>query len=286
MKITLIILIIFTLFQSSSQNLVPNPSFEDYSSCNFGMGSLDSCLSWFQIKPSPDYYNSCIQSTYPNSPDIPFNNGGFQQSRTGNGMIGLFASERIYGGDSREYAHVQLTEPLVSAQNYYVQFYVNLSNNSHYAVKTLGAYLDDSIPLFCSSCWVQSRFVATPQILHNGSGAITDTVNWIRVSGWYQSPFGGEKYLTIGNFNTDSLSYIQNLLSNNEGRSYYYIEDVCISHDSLDCTDNVGIVELTKLNKKLIKIIDTFGRETDEKPFTLLIYIYNDGTTKKLYRIE
>ena len=28
------------------------------------------------------------------------------------------------------------------------------------------------------------------------------------------------------------------------------------------------------------------GRETEDKPNTMLIYIYSDGTTEKVYRIE
>ncbi len=39
-------------------------------------------------------------------------------------------------------------------------------------------------------------------------------------------------------------------------------------------------------SKSLIKIVDTIGRETEDKPNTLLIYVYSDGTTKKVYRVK
>lgn len=48
----------------------------------------------------------------------------------------------------------------------------------------------------------------------------------------------------------------------------------------------LGVEELNNNQRELIKIIDVSGRETKEKPNTLLIYIYSDGTTEKVYRVE
>ena len=47
----------------------------------------------------------------------------------------------------------------------------------------------------------------------------------------------------------------------------------------------VSIDELRE-NKDLIKIIDITGRETNAQSNTLLYYIYEDGTAKKVYQIE
>ncbi len=41
-----------------------------------------------------------------------------------------------------------------------------------------------------------------------------------------------------------------------------------------------------EFEKELIKIVDLMGRETEDKPNTLLIYIYSDGTTEKVFRVE
>ena len=49
---------------------------------------------------------------------------------------------------------------------------------------------------------------------------------------------------------------------------------------------NLGIDEVFNTTKELIKIVDLMGRETEDKPNTMLIYIYSDGTTEKVYRIE
>ncbi len=49
----------------------------------------------------------------------------------------------------------------------------------------------------------------------------------------------------------------------------------------------LGINEFTNTSKKSIaRIVDLMGRETDNKSNTLLIYIYSDGTTEKVFRLE
>lgn len=48
----------------------------------------------------------------------------------------------------------------------------------------------------------------------------------------------------------------------------------------------VGVEEHAKEPKELIKTVDLIGRETEDKPNTVLIYIYSDGTTEKVFRVE
>lgn len=39
-------------------------------------------------------------------------------------------------------------------------------------------------------------------------------------------------------------------------------------------------------NKKLVKVVDLLGRETEIKSNTTLIYVYNDGTMEKVFKVE
>jgi hypothetical protein len=48
----------------------------------------------------------------------------------------------------------------------------------------------------------------------------------------------------------------------------------------------LGINALTTAQKQLIRIVDTMGRETKDRTNTLLIYVYSDGTTEKVFRAE
>jgi len=52
------------------------------------------------------------------------------------------------------------------------------------------------------------------------------------------------------------------------------------------CSSIVGIEELVEAPKELIKITDLMGRETEYKPNTVLIYVYSDGTTEKIFKVE
>tara|TARA_S200002703_G_scaffold143431_1_gene136477 strand:- start:199 stop:873 length:675 start_codon:yes stop_codon:yes gene_type:complete len=48
---------------------------------------------------------------------------------------------------------------------------------------------------------------------------------------------------------------------------------------------SIGITELTTSNN-LIQILDMMGRETSFKPNTPLIYVYDDGTTEKVFSVD
>jgi hypothetical protein len=53
-----------------------------------------------------------------------------------------------------------------------------------------------------------------------------------------------------------------------------------------DCSSSTtGINQLTT-SKNLIKILDMMGRETSFKPNTPLIYVYDDGSIEKVFRVE
>ncbi|MFT4661476.1 MAG: polyhydroxybutyrate depolymerase [Patiriisocius sp.] len=53
------------------------------------------------------------------------------------------------------------------------------------------------------------------------------------------------------------------------------------------CSQSTGVTELiTNETKILISIVDLIGRETEFKPNTPLIYIYNDGTRERIMKIE
>lgn len=57
------------------------------------------------------------------------------------------------------------------------------------------------------------------------------------------------------------------------------------SYDNLNFIScEASLDDVSKNHPKVEKIIDTMGRETEDKPNTLLIYVYSDGTTKKVYR--
>lgn len=49
---------------------------------------------------------------------------------------------------------------------------------------------------------------------------------------------------------------------------------------------NVGLDELSTYDKKLVKTYDLMGRETNDRSNSLLIHRYEDGTARKVFRVE
>ena len=48
----------------------------------------------------------------------------------------------------------------------------------------------------------------------------------------------------------------------------------------------IGINELSNSPKQLLKIVDLMGRETPYKPNTVLIYVFDDGSTERVFKME
>lgn len=48
----------------------------------------------------------------------------------------------------------------------------------------------------------------------------------------------------------------------------------------------LNVPEFSQIKKTLVRIVDILGRPAENKPNTLLICIYNDGTTEKIFRIK
>jgi len=228
----------FVLLNTKAQNLVSNPSFEDTISCPTSTSQLNKCLNWINpTQASPDYFNSCSTANG-GVAHIPDNGFGFQYAHAGNGYAGFYTGGPGNGANNREYVQTALTTTLIAGKEYYVSFNVNLSNMARYAISKMGAYLSVIAPTRNDTKVINY----TPQI-KNSSGFITDTINWIQVSGYYSAQ-GGEQYLTIGNFYDDS---VMDTLYINHGiygfsAGYYYIDDVSV----IDST--MGISEIYKEN--------------------------------------
>jgi hypothetical protein len=60
----------------------------------------------------------------------------------------------------------------------------------------------------------------------------------------------------------------------------------CVDTSQCEYVCTYGLEELFLKDVELIAIVDLMGRETEDKPNTLLIYIFSDGTKKKVFRIE
>ena len=222
---------------TSSANLVFNPSFEDHIECPRKIdakGVLTIVEAWYQpTAGSADYLNRCSTRECA----VPQNKLGYQQPRTGDAYCGIYCSKDEY----REYIQTQLREPLKPGCRYRASFHVSLSENSTVAVSSIGALFtaeritDSGRGILMhkhrsSMGSLVSQTISTPfspQVVC--THVLSDTSEWMEVSGEFTAA-GGEEFLTIGNFTDAARSGITEYdwLTQILTGSYYYIDDVSV----------------------------------------------------------
>lgn len=205
-------------------NIIPNPSFERFSSPPIG---------WFY---KGEHYTNVMKywsSATNASPDVfgpkvrvpaHWEKKGFgkQLPRSGHAMSGITA----YGCEEgkphcREYIQIQLSEPLVIGQDYLAEMWVSHLPNS-LRINNLGFYFSDTKIVEITDGVLEFE----PQSKAN---EILESNNqrWIHVSERFVAESEAE-YLIIGNFYPDSLTHFK---PGNEGSlpyAYYYIDDVLV----------------------------------------------------------
>lgn len=229
-----------------AQNLVPNPGFEVRNQCPSNIGSINyspgytsfpTVQGWVSPMPlgngSPDYFNSC--ASFASGVHVPEAVFGYQTARTGNAYAGIIAWEgkmQSGGGwssDVREYLQCKLLQPMQAGQRYCVSFYVNptisSSHNFNYvSIDAIGVHFS-STQLTQATGYV----INVPYHVRNQAGIfLSDTANWIKVSGVYVAT-GGEEWMTVGSFGPAVPNHQQsypptvNMAINH--RSYVYLDD-------------------------------------------------------------
>ncbi|MEO8146489.1 MAG: T9SS type A sorting domain-containing protein [Bacteroidia bacterium] len=219
----------------SGQNLVPNPSFEDTVYCPNGVDQMDACSNWSSFRNSPDYWNICspIAGISP-----PATNWGFQYPLSGNAYAGFYSACYYCGVNHREFIGGQLTNILQTGTKYFVSFYINKSDGQSYLYVTnkLGV-------LFTTVAYSKLNPAPINNFAHVYTDSIIiDTLNWTKVSGSFIAD-SAYQFIVIGNFFDDAQTDSINLGTLNNA-SYYYIDNVCVSTDSLLCNSFVGINEV------------------------------------------
>jgi hypothetical protein len=298
-QIVLIILLATVLnTKMQGQNLVPNPSFEEFTSCPWGQSQISFAVGWNSYCNTPDYFNSCDNN---GQVGVPSNVLGFQFARTGNAYAGIYAYSLV--GEYREFIGTLMKNQLIIGQKYYVTFYVSTAFNpnpgwhSTFAVNKLGVRFS-TIPYSYSNPVPIDNYsqVYTDSI-------ISDTINWVKISGSFLSD-SNYSYVSFGNFfNNSNTTHIS--LDTLSSFAYYFIDDIIISTDS---TYTGGIdfasysffyirifpnpardwIIMEGSDIKSFLIIDIFGRKYIEDAFvpTSLKSIDVSNLSKGIYFIQ
>jgi OmpA-OmpF porin, OOP family len=254
------LLILWSSSLLHSQNLAPNPEFEDYTICPanwLNYGEPLPTVPWVQGNAaSADYCNSCVIGL---NVSVPANYYGFQIPHSGEGYVGILARANIE--DYREYIQAQLTEPLVPDQGYYVSFYISLADTLC-GSKSFGAYFSNAPPPYDYNQVID----VVPQIESNGA-YLNNTHEWTLISGCFIAN-GGEQYITIGNFRDDTYAMLDPNCIPWTQSSYYYFDDISV------VPMDVGDLDL-ELGEPVVAcheyVIDPGIQDVN--------YLWSDGTT-------
>ena len=231
----------------NSQNLIPNPSFENYTSCPTTNGQISQAVPWINATPSQsDYFNQCNGGVFYS---VPYNYWGYQQARTGDGYAGLLVYHNWsqQWPSTREYIEVPLKSNLVANKCYKFEMYV--SSATIYVTDDIGIYFSQGQVTGAGNTY--DTLPLQPQIINSSGNILKDTSGWTLISGIYNAS-GGENYITIGNFRGDNTTTIEYLVSPNFVSTfppyiYYYIDDIYLEEiqpatsflDSISlCDDN------------------------------------------------
>lgn len=249
-RICFSILLLFFLFDNTGfgQNLIPNPSFEEYTDCPHDQYGVDLATPWTAYRQTPDFFNACDIT---NGAGVPYSTiYGYQYPFHGVGQFGLIA---VGFPMDREIIGVELISPLEMGQDYYISFYANRGfgggahSNCDCAVNNLGVK-------FCN----QAYSVTNPIPIDNHPDffeptVITDTLNWTHVSGWFTAD-SAYSHFALGNFFDEDHNTVENYNGYPYYNTYYFIDAVCVTKYPDDCDALVSGVNNPKVRNDNLRI--------------------------------
>ncbi|MEO5675110.1 MAG: T9SS type A sorting domain-containing protein [Chitinophagales bacterium] len=237
-----------------SQNLVPNGSFEEFYSCPWTTGQVDTCLDWQgmggfdnlpQFPGTPDYFASCA----PLIISVPDNYFGSQSAFEGNAYVGIYTFDYVWW--YREIIGTKLMSPIIPGDNYHISMRVSRGNWTQYATGncvasnkigirfTNSPYSQTNLPLINNQAQLFEDFL------------ITDTLNWVLLT-WNFIPDSAYNYLYIGNFFDDAHTDTVSVNCPFPGHSYYFIDSL-----NVICTDeNCFTNSLNVINQEINILYD------------------------------
>lgn len=239
------------------QNLVKDPSFEEYKRCPTHLTQSAKLFPlsewWSPTKGTPDYMNSCSDEITNYS--TPKNKHGIQSPKSGEGYLFAVHSK----DDLTEYVQSELTTFLSKDEKYYVELWVSLSESSGLATNRFGIlFSKEKVEDFQS----RKALSYVPQVISDTF--ITEINSWVKISGTFTAQ-GGEKYITIGCFARDKNDFVK-VKQKTKGFFFsktsggYFLDDVLVERVKKDTV--VPKQFASELNKPIIlkNITFEFGK--------------------------
>lgn len=210
-----------------TQNLIPNPGFEEVETCPDDLRQLNKARFWQEANAgTPELFHDCGFNT----DTRPYE---------GEGMAGIILLCDYDNGV--EYLQIKLADSLKENQRYCFSYYIKIDEKTPIAIDQVGAFF--SKERLYSPNW--SPFRKFPQVkTEKILGAETKT--WQKVEGVFRAK-GGEQFMTFGNFY--ARYYLHEKLVKHDGwdkggwSSYYYLDNFELYEVESACGNkfNLGI---------------------------------------------
>ncbi|WP_264791516.1 OmpA family protein [Aureispira anguillae] len=249
---SLLFIFIALLFSTMSyaqvlQNMVKNPSFEQYRKVPSDLGNIETIDYWSSpTEASPDYFHRRAGGK---NVDIPYNKMGYCNARSGHAYTGIYAyASRYIKRNFREYIQLELKQPLLFGNTYCVKAHVFLSQSSNRAVGALGMTAS-KIRTNQNHEFAISDNRMTYMLQEDRSPL--DDRKWVEISCQYKAQ-GGERYIVIGNFDDDRKTKVSGAIENDTFKNphvdfaYYYVDDVCVTNASTNFSCDCGSFDLIR----------------------------------------
>lgn len=235
------------LFAQVLQNMVKNPSFEQYNKVPADLGNIETVDYWSSpTEASPDYFHKRAAGK---NVDIPYNKMGRCYARSGHAYMGIYAyASRYIKRNFREYVQLELKQPLLAGNTYCVKAHVFLSQSSNRAVGALGMAASKIQLKEKHEMSIQAN-KATYMLQEDRSPL--DNRTWVEISCQYKA-VGGERYVVIGNFDDDRKTKVSGAIENDTFRNphvdfaYYYIDDICVTNSRTNFNCDCGSFDLVR----------------------------------------
>ncbi|WP_394970414.1 OmpA family protein [uncultured Croceitalea sp.] len=274
----------FASYYVTGQNLVKNPSFEDYYECPNTLGTFgEHVKSWSApTAGTTDYFNTCSAVM-----SAPENFNGVQQTKDGQAYAGLY----FYApGDYREYIQVELKQKLRANKKYHLSFYISLAEGSDFAVKDFGVVCSYK-PIAAKTKKELSKgrlYAEKGNKFHsfeiNHPKFHEDKSDWLAVTTSFTAK-GYEQYLILGNLRDNKFTRkVQTKRKESKKGAYYYIDMVSLV---LEDTSTLKEFELETVHRfeNVLFDFDVFLLGTEGKETMLRLFNYlktNPGINIKI----
>ncbi len=240
-----------TTTYAQDENLVENSSFEGVKGKLKKLKQINKAESWFSpTSLRADLFSEDAAGT---EIGVPGNIYGKEDAADGKNYAGIIAYS-YRGASPRTYVFSQLKEKLEKGVRYCVSYKVSLSDLSKYAVNNLGAHLSKK-PFEVEG---KKDIVLGPKytvVKVEDNRVFEKRYSWESMCSEFVAE-GGEKFLTIGNFDETKETKFVKLRKKADFRgaqvpmAYYYIDDIVVKivEEGVSCNcDEVDDKEIERV---------------------------------------